>query len=99
MTEENMNFTKKSFRASGLLLAAALLSVPMIAQQEVSPDHFDEKPAAVKKHKPATSAAKPSAAKRSDSSNRVASKAKPAPAQSASLQTDSAPVQTAANPR
>jgi hypothetical protein len=92
-----MNFTKKAFRASGLLLAAsALLSVPMIAQQEVSPDHFDEKPAVVKKHKPATSAAKPSAAKRSDSSNRVASKAKPAPAQSASLQTEP---ETAASPR
>lgn len=94
-----MNFTKKPFQASGLLLAAAtLLSVPMIAQQEVSPDHFDEKATVVKKHKPATRVAKPSAAKRFDESNQTAPKAKTAPAQSASLRTDGAPVQ-AANPR
>jgi len=94
-----MNFTKKSFCASGLLLAAAaLLSVPMIAQQEVSPDHFDEKPAVAKKHKPATSA-KPLAAKKANTSNHAASKVKPAPAQTASLQTDGTPVQAAANAR
>jgi hypothetical protein len=95
-----MNFTKKSFCASGLLLAAAaLLSVPMIAQQEVSPDHFDEKPSVAQKHKPATRIAKPSAARKSDASNHAASKAKPAPAQSASLRTVESPVQSAANPR
>jgi len=95
-----MNFTKKPFRAGGLLLAAAaLLPVSLTAQQEVIPDHFDEKPAVAKKHKTATSTAKPSAARRADSNNHAATKGKPAPAQSASLQTDGAPVQTAANPR
>jgi hypothetical protein len=33
-------------QVAGLLLGAALLTAPMAAQQEVSPEHFDAKPAA-----------------------------------------------------
>jgi hypothetical protein len=90
-----MNFTKKLFRASLLLAAAALFSIPMAALQDVNPDHFYDNPPVAKKQKPA---AKPSAAKRSSSNSQTAPKAKTTHTQ-ASLRADNAPVQTAVNPR
>ena len=93
-----MNFTKTLFRASLLLAAAALLSIPMAALQDVNPDHFDDKPPVAKKQKPAATTAKPSTTKRSGSNSQTAPKAKTTHSQ-ASLRADGTPVQTAANPR
>lgn len=48
-----MKFVWKPARgqAAGLLLGAALLTAPVVAQQEVAPDHFDAKPAASQSRK------------------------------------------------
>jgi hypothetical protein len=51
-------FMKVSLKATIFFAGLGLLTVPMAAQQEVSPDHFDEKPAAARPHKPALAARK-----------------------------------------
>jgi hypothetical protein len=80
----------------GLLFAAVvLLSISMSAQQEVSPDHFDDNPVVTKKLKPAPKAAKQVAAKPSPASHAL--KPKVTPVQHASAQSSPAPVQTASN--
>ncbi|HLW55710.1 MAG TPA: hypothetical protein VKW06_22970 [Candidatus Angelobacter sp.] len=38
---------------AAVLTVLSLMTVPMTAQQEVSPDHFDEKPSPAKSQKPA----------------------------------------------
>jgi hypothetical protein len=90
-----MKFVKQAVQAMALLFAAVVvLSTSMAAQQEVSPDHFDDNPVVVKKSKPAS---KQVAAKKPSPSNHAVLKPKPAPAQHASAQNNSAPVQTASN--
>jgi hypothetical protein len=92
-----MKFAKRSIPGIGLVFAAVvLLSMSMSAQQEVSPDHFDDNPVVTKQSKPAPKSAtvtpkKPSAA------NHTALKPKAAPAQHESAQSSAAPVQTASN--
>jgi hypothetical protein len=93
-----MKFAKQSVRGIGLLFAAAVaLSISMAAQQEVSPDHFDDNPVVAKKSKPAPKAASQIAAKKPSPATRAVLKPKPAPVQHESAQIAPAPVQTAAN--
>jgi hypothetical protein len=92
-----MKFAKQSLPGIGMLFAAVLLlSMSMSAQQEVSPDHFDDNPVVTKKSKPAPKPAKQVVAKKSSPSGHSALKPK-APAQHESAQSSAAPVQTALN--
>ncbi len=78
-----------SFRAAGLLLASlALLTVPMAAQQEVSPEHFEAKQGPAKDHKPAP-AHKPTnkSGQRAGRQNSVKTKATSKPQVSAPVKT------------
>jgi hypothetical protein len=93
-----MKFVKQSVRGIGLLFAAVVaLTISMAAQQEVSPDHFDESPVVAKKSKPAPTPAKHVAAKKPSPATSAVLKSKPAPVQHESAQTAPAPVQTASN--
>jgi len=49
-----MSFQKKSVKGIGLLIAGMVLAVPMVAQQEVDPDHFDSSARTAQNHKAAT---------------------------------------------
>jgi hypothetical protein len=90
-----MKFAKQSIPGIGLLFAAVvLLSISMSAQQEVSPDHFDDNPVAAKK--PAPKPAKV-AAKKPSAASRAALKAKAAPTQRESAQSTPVTLQTASN--
>jgi hypothetical protein len=92
-----MKFAKQSIPGIGLLFAAVvLLSISMSAQQEVSPDHFDDNPVAAKNSKPAPKPTKV-AAKKPSAASRAALKAKAAPAQRESAQSTPVTVQTASN--
>ena len=93
-----MKSTKLSLPGIGMLFAAVvLLAIPMSAQQEVSPDHFDGNPVVNSKSKPAPKQAKQVAAKKPGSASHVAVKPKAVPAQHESAQATAAPVQTASN--
>jgi hypothetical protein len=46
---------KSSLKGLGLLIAGMLLAVPMVAQQEVDPDHFDSTAHAAQNRKPSSS--------------------------------------------
>ena len=60
-----MKLAKPSLPGIGMLFALViLLSISMLAQQEVSPDHFDDNPVVTKKSKPAPKPAKQVAAKK-----------------------------------
>lgn len=86
---------KLNVKHVGLLFAGtALLSLSLAAQQEVSPDHFDDQP--VVAHKPAARPNKTVASKKKPSPVHVAVKPAPQPAQS-NPETANAPVQTASN--
>jgi len=96
--KKNMKLAKPSLPGIGLLFAAVvLLSISMSAQQEVSPDHFDDNPVVTKKAKPAHKPAKQVAAKKPKPSGHAALNAKVAPAQHESAQSSAVPVQTASN--
>ena len=74
-----MNLVRKfiSLKAAGLFLAG-FLTVPVAAQQEVSPEHFDQKPSAAKTRKPSPQARKAASAKSTQSaSNQGSSAVKP----------------------
>jgi Na+-transporting methylmalonyl-CoA/oxaloacetate decarboxylase gamma subunit len=93
-----MKFVKPSLPGMGFLFAAVVfLSISMSAQQEVSPDHFDDNPVVTKKAKPAAKPAKQVAAKKPLPASHAALKPKAAPAQHESEQSSAAPVQTALN--
>lgn len=93
-----MKFTKQSLPGIGMLFAAVLfLSISMSAQQEVSPDHFDDNPVVARKSKPAPKPAKQAAAKKPGSANHAALKPKALPAKHESAQSSAAPIQTASN--
>jgi hypothetical protein len=93
-----MKLAKPSLPGIGLLFAAViLLSISMSAQQEVSPDHFDDNSLVTKNAKPAHKPAKQAAAKKPNPSSHAALNAKAAPAQHESAQSSAAPVQTASN--
>jgi hypothetical protein len=93
-----MKSVKQSVQAMALLFAAVVvLSISMAAQQEVSPDHFDDNPVVVKKSKQAPAASKRVAAKKPSPSSHAVLKPKAAPEQHASAKNDAAPVQTASN--
>jgi len=93
-----MKFAKRSIPGIGLLFAAVvLLSISMSAQQEVSPDHFDDNPVVTKKSKPAPKAAKQVAARKPSPASHAVLKPKVTPVQHESAQSSPAPVQTASN--
>lgn len=93
-----MNFAKPSLPGIGMLFAVViLLSISMLAQQEVSPDHFDDNPVVTKKSKPAPKPAKQVAAKKPSPAGHAVLKPKASPAQHESAQSNAAPVQTALN--
>jgi hypothetical protein len=96
--KKNMKLAKPSLPGIGLLLATVvLLSISMLAQQEVSPDHFDGNPVVTKTAKPAHKPAKQVAAKKHNPSGHAALNVKAAPAHHESAQSSAAPVQTASN--
>jgi hypothetical protein len=93
-----MKFVKQSLPGIGMLFAAVLfLSTSMSAQQEVSPDHFDDNPLVTKKSKPAAKPAKQVATKKPSPVSHAAFQPKAAPAKHESAQSSAAPVQTASN--
>jgi hypothetical protein len=93
-----MKLAKPSLPGIGMLFAVVvLLSISMFAQQEVSPDHFDDNPVVTKKAKPAAKPAKQVAAKKPHPASHAALKPKATPAQHESAQSSAAPVQTALN--
>lgn len=93
-----MKLAKPSLPGIGMLFAVVvLLSISMLAQQEVSPDHFDDNPVVTKKSKPAPKPAKQVAAKKPSPANHAALKPKATPAQHESAQSSAVPVQTASN--
>lgn len=73
-----MNFQKKLVKGIGLLISGVVLAVPMVAQQEVAPDHFDTPAGNAQNHKTAVS--KPSTANSKHTAARHASKPKSAQA-------------------
>lgn len=97
-----MKFQKKavSFQIAGTLLAGvALLAVPVMAQQEVAPDHFDEKPSVSQGRKPAHQSHK-NAAKTKGVAPSHTRETKSKTAQAAPvLKADAATNHTDANPR
>lgn len=94
-----MKLAKPSLPGIGMLFAAVvLLSISVLAQQEVSPDHFDDNPVVTKKSKPGPKPAKQVAAKKPASTSHAALKPRAVPAQQhESAQSSTAPVQTASN--
>jgi hypothetical protein len=95
--KKNMKFVK-SLSGIGMLFAAVvLLSISMSAQQEVSPDHFDDNPVVTTKSKPAPKPAKQIAAKKPSPASHAALKPKTVPSPHESVQSSEAPVQTASN--
>lgn len=93
-----MKFANQFLSGIGMLFAAVvLLSISMSAQQEVSPDHFDDNPVVAKKSKPAPKPAKQVAAKKPNPASHAALKPKAVPAKHEPAQSSAAPVQTASN--
>jgi hypothetical protein len=95
-----MKFAKQTVRGIGLLFAAVVvLSISMAAQQEVSPDHFDDNPVVAPKPK-AHASAKQVAARKPSPVTHAVNKPKAAPVQHQSAQAEPAtPLQTASNSR
>jgi hypothetical protein len=93
-----MKSAKRSILGIGLTFTAVtLLSISMSAQQEVSPDHFDDNPVVSKKAKSAPKPAKQVAVKKPTAASRVANKPKATSARHESAQLSPVPVQTASN--
>lgn len=93
-----MKFVKRPGLASATLLFVGLMAMPVIAQQEVSPDHFDDHPAASHSRKPA---AKPNktAAKPQHSAAAASAQAKSKAVETAVLKADVDKGQASQNPR
>lgn len=78
-----------SLKAAILFFAGlAFMTMPLAAQQEVSPDHFDDKPATARPHKPVPAARKTAAEKSKQNAGSTVSKSKSA-SKSAVLTADS----------
>jgi hypothetical protein len=71
-----MNLVRKfvSLKAAALFFAG-FLAVPMAAQQEVAPEHFEQKPSAAKARKPSPQARKATNAKSTQSASNQGSSA------------------------
>lgn len=94
-----MKFVKKPGLLHAALLFAGLLTVPAVAQQEVSPDHFDDQ-AAIAHGKKAAAAKSQAAAPRNHRPVTSASaQAKPKTAQSTVLKADAGKGEPVQNPR
>ncbi|HEV7553043.1 MAG TPA: hypothetical protein VGP65_15255 [Candidatus Angelobacter sp.] len=92
-----MKSAKRSILGIGVMFTAVIFSsISMSAQQEVSPDHFDDNPVVSKKAKPAPKPAKQVAVKKPTAASRVANK-KATSARHESAQLSPVPVQTASN--
>jgi len=90
-----MKFIKKPGLVSALLLMG-LLTMPAIAQQEVSPDHFDDHPAASQGKKPAQHKAAAAASSRTTGKS---GQSKSKPAETTVLKADAGKGQNGQNPR
>jgi hypothetical protein len=97
--EEIMKFVKKPGLLHAAVLFAGLLAIPAFAQQEVSPDHFDDQPATAQGRKQASPSHKASAAKAQHATAPVASQAKPKPVEAVVLKADAGKGQPSQNPR
>jgi len=78
------------------LMAQAIVGLPVAAQQEVSPDHFDQKPAISQGHKPAP---RSSQSARQTKPKGVKRQAKDASAAQPVLKASAARTQPATQPR
>jgi hypothetical protein len=96
--EEIMKFVKKPGLVYAALLVGGLLTMPAIAQQEVSPDHFDDHPAVSQGRKPATPSHKTAGSQTAHAAP-VSAKPKSKSAQSPVLKADAGKGQTGQNPR
>jgi hypothetical protein len=66
-------------KALSVLACLAVLALPMAAQQEVSPDHFDAKPGATRPHKASVPTHKTSATNQISRAGKVKSKTQASP--------------------
>ncbi len=93
-----MKFVKKPGLVHAALLFAGLCSMPALAQQEVSPDHFDDQPAVhAKKSAPQSHKAAEGRTQRSAVPVPVQSKSKPV--ETAVLKAEADKGQGSQNPR
>jgi hypothetical protein len=86
--EEIMKFVKKPGLLHAAVFFAGLLSVPAIAQQEVSPDHFDDKPAVAHAAKAAAPKSQTVASRSHRTATTSTAQAKPKTEQSTVLKAD-----------
>lgn len=92
-----MKPSKKPSSAYALLLFAGLLAMPAFAQQEVSPDHFDDPPAARQAKKAASHQAAGSTVKHAAGKAQAKSQSKPV--ETASLKANVEKAQASQSPR
>ena len=93
-----MKFVKKPGLVSATLLFAGLMAMPVMAQQEVSPDHFDDHPASSQSRKPAAQSHK-TAAKPQPVAAGASAQAKPKAVETAVLKADVDKGQGSQSPR
>jgi len=93
-----MKFVKKSGWLHAAALFAGVLAMPAFAQQEVSPDHFDDHPAAAQSRKAAPSH-KAAGPKAQHSTTPASAQAKPKPVEKEILKADAGKGQASQNPR
>jgi hypothetical protein len=72
-----MKFAKKTSLFLAAVLFAGLLTAPASAQQEVSPDHFDDNPAVARAKKPAAAKTQAASARSHRTATAVSAQAKP----------------------
>jgi len=98
-----MRFVKTavSARSIVLLIAQVIVGIPAAAQQEVSPDHFDQKPTMSQNQKPAPPARRSASQRQTQAVKQqpAGHKAKPAPGKPAVLNASAATNQTGTQPR
>ena len=95
-----MKFVRKavSVRSVVLLIAQVIVGIPAAAQQDVSPDHFDQKPATSQNQKPAPLARRSANQSQTAKQQPAGRKAKPSPGKPAVLNASAATNQTGTQP-
>ena len=91
--------TAVSARSIVLLIAQVIVGIPAAAQQEVSPDHFDQKPTVSQNQKPAPPARRSANPGQTAKQQPAGRKAKPAPGKPAVLNASAATNQRGTQPR
>jgi hypothetical protein len=97
--EEIMKFVKNQGLVHAALLCAGLLTMPAIAQQEVSPDHFDDHPAVAQGKKPAAQSHKAAGVRTQRTAAPVSAQTKSKPVAAVVLKADAGKGQASQNPR